>query len=460
MKFRILSRTNAVPIVVTLLLVLTATVTVGGCADRTTSPVEPPEPELKTATCVGCHTDYATLKQVASPDTAVSGGGCGGDTPHIEPYDRVFMSGAGFARFKNSTHGKQACTTCHGGVDSTDSKSLAHSNNFVKHPSTQSEQFCASCHYYETANFANSLHAQGWGQKSMVTTRAGYASYDQLPAHLQEGYDHNCAKCHATCGDCHVNRPQAGGGGLYKGHDFQRVPDMTDNCVACHTSRGGHAYFGIGVGTVPDVHLTKLGSGHCINCHSGAELHGNGKAYDQRYQMPALPECSDCHKNLASNNIYHSTHLATFNCQTCHSQDYNNCGSCHIGGEGARVPSYQGFKIALNPIPETKPYKYATVRQSLSAPDSWKEYDMPQLAHFDSRPTYKYTTPHNTIRWTTRTKVAAGNACYDNCHIIQENGVYRNKGLYLYNGDLQNWEQNANKNIVVDGKLPAGWGTP
>ena len=106
---------------------------------------------------------------------------------------------------------------------------------------------------------------------------------------------------------------------------------------------------------------------------------------------------------------------------------------------------------------ETRNYKLATVRQSLSAPDSWALYGIPVLSNFAAAPTYKYTTPHNILKWTTRTQVASGKACYDNCHIIKEGNNYRNKNLYLYNSDLQSWEIEANKNIVVDGKLPAGW---
>jgi len=431
-----------------------------GCSKKdqeaTTNPVVAVQTLNKVGSCVDCHKNYEALKKMASPDTSSDTGGCGGDAPHIDPYDRVYLGGDGYTAFAASTHGKQRCTSCHGGIDSTENKVLAHSGNFIKHPSTQAETKCTPCHS-TTSHFASSIHSQGWGQKSMVALRAGVSSFNDLPASMKNGYEVNCAKCHAGCGDCHVNRPKAGGGGLYKGHQFRKTPDMRDNCIACHTSRGGHAYLGIATGTVPDVHLTKLGNGHCLNCHNGSELHGDGESYDQRYKVAALPKCESCHSDLVAKNTYHAMHLTTFNCQTCHSQDYNNCGSCHIGGLGARVPSYQGFKIGINPIPQTKSYKYATLRQSLTAPDSWKEYGISLLAKFDVRPTYKYTTPHNIIRWTRRTKVDAGRSCFDNCHVIKEGTTYRNKNLYLFNSDLQSWEVTADSSIIVDGKLPASW---
>jgi hypothetical protein len=153
-------------------------------------------------------------------------------------------------------------------------------------------------------------------------------------------------------------------------------------------------------------------------------------------------------------------HYNDFNCQACHSQDYNNCGSCHIHGDGARIPAYLGFKIASNPIPDIKTgFDFALVRRTLGAPDNWKEYGVPQYANFDALPTYNYTSPHNLLLWTTRTKVAPGSACSSNCHIRNEGGQLINKSLYLFKEDLLTWEQQASINITVDGKLPQSWFT-
>jgi hypothetical protein len=114
----------------------------------------------------------------------------------------------------------------------------------------------------------------------------------------------------------------------------------------------------------------------------------------------------------------------------------------------------------MNPIPQTRPYRFAVLRRSLMAPDSWQNYGVANLANFDVRPTFKYATPHNIQRWTSRTRVAQGQACYDNCHIINENGTFRNRELYLFRSDLQSWEVAADTGIVVDGKLPPSWGNP
>ncbi|QQS37090.1 MAG: hypothetical protein IPM56_03810 [Ignavibacteriales bacterium] len=431
-----------------------------GC--ETDDPIDEENPSVDKAnisSCEGCHTNYEVLKSIASPDTIVAGGGCGGETPHIEPYDRVFMGGSGYADFKSDIHGKLNCTVCHNGVDNTPDKKLAHSGDFIKHPSDHSVEKCGSCHPNIVNGAKNSIHEQGWGQKNMVVSRSGLNSFDELSDLMKKGYDENCGKCHASCGDCHINRPAAGGGGLYKSHSFTKTPNMVDHCTTCHTSRGGHAFFGVASGTVPDVHRTQAGF-TCMSCHSKHEIHGDGNIYNQRYKYPELPTCDNpaCHSGLAQSNQFHTAHLSTFSCYTCHSQEYNNCGSCHIGGEGARIHAYQGYKIGMNPIPAVRNYEFALLRRSLMAPDSWINYGTPVLSNFDAHPTYKYTTPHNILRFTERTQVEAGKPCYDACHIIKEGTELRNKELYLFESDLLPWEVNATKHITVDGKLPSGWG--
>jgi thiosulfate/3-mercaptopyruvate sulfurtransferase len=413
------------------------------------------------ASCEGCHTNYKHLQKVYSPDTEAPAGGCGGEAPHYEPYDRVFMGGEGYEAYKKNSHYKIGCTGCHNGTDKTDDKSVAHSGNFIKHPSAEYNTKCNTCHSEITKNFVTSIH-NGTGQMRKVAMRSGYSSsadFSKLPANHKEGYTKNCATCHGTCGNCHVVRPLSGGGGLANGHNFTKTPDMVNVCVTCHTSRGGHAYLGIGAGTQPDTHFTN-NKYNCTECHSGAELHGDGIPVEQRYAYSKLPTCTKCHANVANSNNWHKVHSGDFNCQVCHSQNYNNCGSCHVHGEGARIPAYMGYKIALNPIPDVKKdFKFALVRRTLAAPDNWKEYGVPDYSNFEAFPTYNFTTPHNILRWTTRTKVESG-FCNLNCHIRNENGVLVNKELYLYESDLLDWEKKATTPITVDSKLPEKWFLP
>lgn len=414
--------------------------------------------KIKENSCEGCHIDYERLVAVYSPDTAAPAGGCGGSAPHYEPYDRVFLGGDGYDAFKSSGHYAVGCTGCHNGNGATGEKDVAHSGDFISHPSGLYEEKCSTCHQEITDNFKTSIH-NGTGQKRKVTMRSGLSGpedFDQLPAHQIEGYNQNCAQCHGTCGNCHVVRPAAGGGGLSAGHNFNKTPHMINVCVTCHVSRGGHAFLGVAPGTEPDLHLTKMGY-ECLSCHDGHELHGDGKPVEQRYAYSELPTCEACHSGLEEANDYHKMHYGDFNCQVCHSQDYNNCGSCHIHGEGARVPAYMDFKIAVNPLPDIKEgYKLALVRRTLAAPDNWKEYGVETYADFAVFPTYNYTTPHNLLRWTTRTTVETG-SCFSSCHIRKEGDSLINKEYFLFQSDLLDWEIEATGGITVDDQLPSYW---
>lgn len=431
---------------------------IAGFAACTNHPMITGEAE-QTSQCEACHTNYDLLKQVYSPDTAAPAGGCGGEAPHYEPYDRVFMGGAGYEAYKNSGHYSIGCVGCHNGDENESDKTLAHSGDFISHPSAKADEKCATCHQYIVENFETSLH-NGTGQKRKVAMRSGLSGaedFDKLPAHQIEGYNANCATCHGTCGNCHVVRPPIGGGGLANGHNFRKTPDMINTCVTCHTSRGGHAYLGVAAGTKPDVHLSTAGY-TCLDCHSGGEMHGNGIPVDQRYAYSRLPECDNCHTGIEESNSYHAKHYTDFNCQVCHSQDYNNCGSCHVHGEGARVPSYLGFKIAANPIPDIKKdFDLTLVRRTLGAPDNFALYGVEAYANFDVLPTYYYTSPHNIMRWTSRTMVSEGAGCATSCHVRNEDGVLINKELYLFNDDLLDWEKGATGHITVDDKLPDSW---
>jgi len=243
------------------------------------------------------------------------------------------MGGDGYEAYKASGHYALGCTGCHNGIDDTSDKAEAHSGNFISHPSMFYQDKCGTCHSEIAGNFETSLH-QGTGQKRKVAIRSGLTGaedFDQMPQPQIDGYNKNCATCHGTCGNCHVVRPPIGGGGLAQGHDFTKKPDMVGVCVTCHTSRGGHAYLGVAAGTKADAHLEKMGF-KCINCHDADELHGDGNPVDQRYAYSKLPKCTDCHSGLETDNTYHRIHYDDFNCHVCHSQNYNNCGSCHIHG--------------------------------------------------------------------------------------------------------------------------------
>ncbi|MFA6402855.1 MAG: hypothetical protein WCX31_14740 [Salinivirgaceae bacterium] len=110
-----------------------------GLNSCTHTPLVTELPKSPVASCEGCHTNYAHLQEVYTPDTAAPAGGCGGEAPHYEPYDRVYMGGDGFEAYKTSGHYAMGCVACHNGTDKTADKQLAHSGNFISHPSAHAD---------------------------------------------------------------------------------------------------------------------------------------------------------------------------------------------------------------------------------------------------------------------------------------------------------------------------------
>ena len=431
---------------------------IGGCTNYTIPGKESGD-KIKANSCEGCHTDYARLIEVHSPDTTPPAGGCGGEAPSYEPYDRVFLGGTGYDEFKASSHYAMGCTGCHNGVGNTGDKAEAHSGDWIASPSMFYDEKCGMCHQEVTDNFVTSLH-NGTGQKRKVAMRAGLAGadeFEQLPANHQAAYDQKCAICHGTCGNCHIVRPTIAGGGLSDGHNFNKTPDWYTVCVSCHVSRGGHAFLGVAPGTDPDVHRDELGF-DCLSCHDGHEVHGDGQPVEQRYEYTELPECEMCHADLDRVNNYHTIHYDDFQCQVCHSQDYNSCGNCHVADGHAEFGPYLDFKIAMNTLPELKDYRLALVRRTLGHPENWVGYgEELEYSNFDVLPTYNYTTPHNILKLTTRTDVADGAACFSNCHIRNEGGTLINSEFYLWADSLEAYELDATSAFTVDEQLPASW---
>lgn len=372
--------------------------------------------------------------------------------PPLEVWEKVLIAGAGGEVFLASTHGKMPCTHCHLGRDGDLTKEEAHEGMIPRPSATRT--VCRDCHFTATRNVAKSLHAGLWGEKNLLARRFGVESYDDLPHGVQEGYTKECASCHTSCGDCHVNRPASVGGGLAAGHRFGS-PDMTLNCTACHGSRIGEEYLGQREGYGADVHYVP-GAKRCTFCHTREELHGDGTSPASRLDAPGAPRCEDCHDGVAEANGYHTTHWGDLSCQTCHSQDYKSCTSCHAG-EGLAQPSAIGFKIGRNPVPEKRPYRYVTLRHIPIAEDTYRNWDGGEpLTGFSSDPTWKYSAPHNIKRWTERTLIPEGGTCGTTCHGSSDG----TEGVFLRQADLDAMspaEAGANRDLIVPDGSPVNW---
>jgi len=333
------------------------------------------------------------------------------------------------------------------------------------------------CHETISEMYSEGLHQNLWGEKKWVALRSGVERLDQCPQSTREGYP-ECTSCHATCGDCHVSVPNSAGKGFISSHRFMKTPNEINNCMACHGSRIGADYTGnydVSPIRYRDAHSDKLGY-TCMNCHDQNEMHGSAPDTTDRYHYNELPSCEDasCHSagaQLPTKNAFHTVHYNKMSCFVCHSQPYNNCTSCHVENAWQTDPVYQSqnpaldFRIGINPNQTQSGrfrFKYITVRHIPISPDSYANWgaESANLPDYDKYPTWKYTSPHSIRRFTERTQVEAGEACYMNCHTRTGLGDPVNKKYYLYQEYIQTtWpdEVNANTATVVDGRLPAGW---
>lgn len=344
--------------------------------------------------------------------------------PPVEAWKKVLVSEGFFAE----AHGQYDCTYCHGGDADEGDMAAAHTGMNAD-PSSK----CATCHPVTAAAFATSQHSQLMGYRQVIAARAGVA---ELTPGLEAMFEQNCNTCHATCGQCHISRPNTVAKGFVRGHEFVRRPSMTENCTACHGSRIGQEFRGQHEGIPADLHYN-MGM-QCVACHAAEEMHGHGDQGSNRYEVASAPQCEDCHQTLEE-NPYHSAHGDRLSCQVCHSVDYKNCYSCHVG-EGLERPSEMGFKIGRNPLQSSeRPYEYAVLRHIPIAPDSYRDFAPGRLANFAALPTWKHATPHNIQLRTPQTA-----NCTDSCH--------NNSGIFLTEADLTDMsaeEVEANRGVVV-----------
>jgi len=223
---------------------------------------------------------------------------------------------------------------------------------------------------------------------------------------------------------------------------------MQEVCTACHGSRIQKEYFGEHEGLRSDVHREKYMK--CDKCHTGKEMHGDGKEYANRYEVENGPKCVDCHNAIydreARNVITHRIHKDEVSCHVCHSQPYNNCSSCHVGKDKNGLAFYKtkgswfDFRIGLNPYKsEKRPEEFVTLRHVPVCRGTFDFYVEDALSNFDTVPTWKLATPHNITRKTPQ------NSSCNSCH--------GNESLFLLEKDVGDKEKEANRAVIVPAKL-------
>jgi len=357
----------------------------------------------------------------------------------LKVWQKVFLSDDNFIQSSHSI-GQLGCVFCHDGNNQAEDKELAHMD-LIADPS---EYKCDSCHQDIAQVNENNLHNTLAGFITITEARGGNLN-EGSP--LSTAFENHCQECHTTCGQCHVSRPDAVGGGLVSGHKFRETPSTQNNCVACHGSRVGAEYFGENEGISADLHWLKENM-TCTQCH-GQELHGSNQSTVNRYLNPDLVRCEDCHQDVVTsmdNNIQHQQHLGDLQCQVCHSLPYKNCYGCHVGIDSEGLPyrtvelSEIGFKIGYSPLQsEERPHQYTVLRHIPISGDTYQYYGDNLLPNFNDLPNWKYATPHNIQLKTPQNESCT--ACHDN------------PDIFLVKEDIDPDEWKANQGTVTE-KIP------
>lgn len=347
------------------------------------------------------------------------------------------------ADFSNSTHGRIACTDCHQGRNEVLEKEEAH-EGLVIAPSAGEASACGECHASTVEKYMDSLHVTQEGYFTAFARRGG----DPDGEAFHGMFEARCANCHASCGQCHVSRPDSVGGGLTHGHEFRRSPSQTNQCTACHGSRVGDEFRGKNTGIPPDVHY--LGGMNCMDCHDGVELHGDGTTPDHRFANDTGPQCLDCHPTANSTDsqvTHHAMHADRVACQVCHSVPYKNCYACHveIDRQSLRFPSEIDFRIGRNTeVTARRPFEFVLVRHIPIAPDTFDPWGL-AMPDYAAVPTWRLATPHNIQRTTPQTESCG--ACHDSLSLFLTPAYLDD---LIDRGLMDAQEIEANRPVVVE----------
>jgi len=361
----------------------------------------------------------------------------------LAPHEKIFVDSE---ILDDENHGELACHECHGGNPDDPNWKTAH-KGVVKDPTyPDATTACGDCHDEINEHYQKSLHVSLRPYRLIIAKRANPEAI--ISKKVAGAMNNHCFQCHSSCGQCHISRPDSVEGGFLDGHLFQRKPPMEEVCTACHGSRVHKEYFGEQEGTLPSIHRKKYMK--CDKCHTGEEMHGDGKEYANRYEVENGPKCIACHEKIydkeAKNVITHRIHKDKASCHVCHSQPYNNCSTCHVGKDKQGLAFYKtesswfDFKIGLNPIQsEKRPEKFVTVRHNPVDPKLFDFYEKKALRSFNALPTWKLSTPHNIQLKTPQN--ASCNACHGN------------ESLFLLDKDVVDKEKEANKGVIVPANL-------
>lgn len=168
-------------------------------------------------------------------------------------------------------------------------------------------------------SFMSSLHSTGAGMNYWYSKEQGgiekifNVPYDKM----------SCSNCHAkSCEACHKKKNNEKGGYILEPVQSAEV------CLKCHFVEKAELEKLNKENTPADVHFQK--GMKCMDCHTGREMHGDGKLYNTFQQTDAMDaRCENCHKELNEKES-HTVHAKKLSCNACHVRNIPTCYNCHL----------------------------------------------------------------------------------------------------------------------------------
>jgi hypothetical protein len=364
----------------------------------------------------------------------------------LEPYEKIYVAKA----FLDSDHGQIACVDCHGGNPQDPDWQTAH-QGLIKDPTfPDPEGACGECHPDISTDAPASLHYTIAPIGNAIARRMGPAG-QKVQAAMDTARARHCSQCHASCGQCHVSRPNYVNGGFLTQHQFQKTPPMETTCASCHGGRIFGEFTGLNKDLAADTHFVEEDM-TCMDCHKAGQMHAPAGKGATRHASAARPRCESCHPEAVAEDAEvasHGIHRGKVACQVCHAQPIKQCYNCHVGTDAKGMAYFKcqktelGFKIGRNPRPTPeRPYAFTVKHHPPVVPETFDFYSPGAFKDFAHYPTWTDAAPHSIRRITPQNK-----AC-NNCH--------GRRALFLDVKDLNAWELAANAAVVVpDEQIPS-----
>jgi thiosulfate/3-mercaptopyruvate sulfurtransferase len=363
----------------------------------------------------------------------------------LEPYEKIYVAKS----FLDSDHGQIACVDCHGGNPEDSNWQTAHEGLIEDPTFPDPETACGECHPDISAGAAKSLHYTIAPIGKAIARRMGSAD-PKVQAAMETARERHCSQCHASCGQCHVSRPNYVNGGFLAQHQFQKPP-METTCASCHGGRIFGEFTGLNKDLAADTHFENEEM-TCMDCHKAGQMHAPAEEGVNRQASATRPRCEGCHPEAAAEDAEipsHQIHRDKVACQVCHAQPIKQCYGCHVGTDAKGIAYFKckktvlDFKIGRNsrPTPEN-PYAFTVQHHPPVVPETFDFYSPGAFKDFAQHPTWTNAAPH-TIR-----RITPQNKTCNNCHGRRE--------LFLDAKDLDAAEVAANAAVVVpDDQIPS-----